>query len=399
MSAPPKPLLAPWPVFEPDEIAAVTQVLQSGRVNYWTGDENARFERAWASYFGTKHAIALANGTLALDLALHVLGIGPGDDVLVTSRSYVASASCVAMCGARPLFADVDPETQNVTPATLEAVRTPQTRAVIVVHLAGWPCDMPAIMGFAKRHGLKVIEDCAQSHNATISIDGVPRHAGTFGDVGCFSFCQDKIMTTGGEGGMFVTDDDQLWRKAWAFKDHGKSYDAVFNRTHPPGFRWLVDSIGTNWRLTEMQAAIGRLQLGKLPQWSAARRRNATIMREALGPFSFLRAPWPGHAVEHAAYKLYVFVRPERLAEDWTRDRIMAAINATGYPCFSGSCPEIYLEKAFVDRGEGPAERLPVARALGETSLMFLVHHTIDEAAMRAYASAVATVLAAIPRP
>lgn len=397
MSISPPIQLAPWPVFEADEIAAVTRVLQSGRVNYWTGDENAQFEREWATYFGAKHAIALANGTLALDLGLHVLGIGPGDDVLVTSRSYVASASCVAMCGARPVFADVDADSQNVTVETLAAALTPNTRALLVVHLAGWPCDMPAIMSFARTHGLKVIEDCAQSHNATLRVDGQPQHAGTFGDVGAFSFCQDKIMTTGGEGGMFVTNDEALWRKAWAFKDHGKSYDAVFGRQHPPGFRWLVESIGTNWRLTEMQAAIGRLQLRKLPTWSAARRRNAAIMREALSQFPFLRAPWPADGVEHAAYKLYAFVRPERLAEGWDRDRVMGLVTALGVPCFSGSCPEIYLEKAFQDRGEAPSSRLPTARALGETSLMFLVHHTIDESAMRRYAETVTRALREVP--
>jgi dTDP-4-amino-4,6-dideoxygalactose transaminase len=391
------PVIAPWPQFEPDEVLAAMSVLQSGRVNYWTGEENRAFEREWADFVGTKHAIALANGTVALDLALFALGIGSGDDVLVTPRSYVASASSVAMCGARPVFADVDPDSQNVTVATLRAALTPATRAIVVVHLAGWPCDMPAIMDFAREHKLKVIEDCAQAHNATIAVEKQDQQVGSFGDIGCFSFCQDKIMTTGGEGGMLVTNDDALWRAAWSHKDHGKSYERVFNEHHPPGFRWLIESFGTNLRLTEMQAAIGRVQLRKLAQWSEARRRNASVLRTALSALPWLRVPWPADDRRHAAYRLYAFVRPERLPKGWDRDRLMSAINASGVPCFVGGCPEIYREKAFVEGGLAPLERLPVARQLGETSMSFLVHPTLSEQAIRECAATLTRVLSDIP--
>ena len=315
----------------------------------------------------------MTNGTVALELALYALGIGPGDEVITTSRTFIASASCIVMRGATPVLADVDPVSQNVTSETIRPCITSRTKAIIAVYLAGWPCDMDPIMELARQHGLKVIEDCAQAHGATYK----GRPVGSLGDVAAFSFCQDKIMTTGGEGGMLTTNDETVWRKAWEYKDHGKSYDAVYNRQHPPGFRWLHESFGTNWRLTEMQSAIGRLQLRKLPEWLRNRQRYAAILTEVFLTIPALRVTVPPVDIGHAYYKYYVFVRPEVLASGWDRDRVMNAIVAEGIPCFSGSCSEIYLEKAF--DGIRPAERLPVAKDLGETSLMFLVHPTLSE--------------------
>jgi hypothetical protein len=364
---------SPWPSFTQEEADAVQRVLLSNRVNYWTGSEGRDFEKEFAAACGVRHAIALANGTVALELALSALGIGPGDEVVTTSRTFIASASAIVMRGATPLIADVDPVSQNLTAATVSAVLTPQTKAIIAVHLAGWPCDMDPIMALAREHGLKVIEDCAQAHGATYK--GCP--VGSLGDVAAFSFCQDKIMTTGGEGGMLTTNDTALWEKAWAYKDHGKSFDAVYNRQHDPGFRWLHESFGTNWRLTEMQSAIGRIQLRRLGQWVELRRRNAAILSTGFETLPALRVTAPAEEVFHSYYKYYAFVRPERLKPDWDRDRIMNAVTAEGIPCFSGSCSEIYREKAFTVAGFGPVGRLPVARELGETSLMFLVHPTL----------------------
>ncbi|MEM6640870.1 MAG: DegT/DnrJ/EryC1/StrS aminotransferase family protein, partial [Pseudomonadota bacterium] len=353
-------------------------VLASGKVNYWTGDWNAAFESQFAEYIGSRHAIAAANGSLALDLALIALGIGAGDEVIVTPRSYFASVSSVMLTGARPVFADVDRDSQNVTAESIAKVMTPRTRAVMPVHLAGWPCDMPGIMALAEQHGLAVIEDCAQAHGA--SIDGV--RVGAYGHAAGFSFCQDKIMTTGGEGGMFTTNNDAIWRRAWSFKDHGKDFDTVKRKDHPPGFRWQHHSIGNNFRMTEMQAAIGCKQLEKLPDWVARRRANAGVLRRGLASLDLVRIPWPSSNIEHAAYKFYVFVRPAALRSGWTRDRLMTAIGERGVPCFSGSCPEIYRERAIIAAGCAPDAPLPVARELGETSLMFLVHPTINEAQM-----------------
>jgi hypothetical protein len=366
---------APWPYFPQDEITAATTCLSSGKVNYWTGTEGREFEKEFAAYAGCSHAIALTNGTVALELALYALGIGPGDEVITTCRTFIASVSCIVMRGATPVLADVDPVSQNITADTIRPLITPQTKAIITVHLAGWPCDMDPIMELAREHDLKVIEDCAQCHGATYK----GRPAGSLGDVAAFSFCQDKIMTAGGEGGMLTTSDEQVWRRAWEFKDHGKSYNAVYNRQYPNGFRWLHESFGTNWRLTEMQSAIGRVQLRKLMEWTRTRNHHAAILTEGFSRISALLVTIPPPDIYHAYYKYYVFVRPDMLKPGWDRDRIMAAVNAEGIPCFSGSCSEIYLEKAFADAGYTPAERLPVARHLGETSLMFLVHPTLSD--------------------
>jgi len=402
-----------WPYFEDNEILAVAAVLRSGKINQWTGNEVNVFQDEFAAYCGVKHAIALANGSVALDLALYALDIGIGDEVIVTPRTFVASASCIALRGAKPVFADVDPESQNITAESIAKVITPRTRAIITVHLAGWPCDMDSIIEVAKKYHLKVIEDCAQSHGAIYysrmrgrasTIDHgqslekewprlYPRYTGSMGDLAAFSFCQDKIMTTGGEGGMLVTNDDALWEKAWAFKDHGKSHDAVYHRQHPAGFRWLHESFGTNGRLTEMQAAIGRIQLRKLQEWVNARRRNAMILTEAFMRMPALRVTLPPENVRHSYYKYYVFVRPERLKEGWNRDRIMNEMAASSIPCFSGSCSEVYLEKAFDGNGLRPAVRLPVAKELGETSLMFLVHPTLSANDMYNVVSAVEKVM------
>jgi hypothetical protein len=382
--------LPPWPYFAQDEISAVTEVLASGRVNYWTGEEGRKFEEEFADFTGCRHAIALANGTVALELALYTLGIGPGDEVIVTSRTFIASASCIVMRGATPVMADVDPVSQNITAETVREVITPRTRAIIAVHLAGWPCDMHSLLDLAREHGLMVIEDCAQAHGATYKGSKV----GSFGDMAAFSFCQDKIITTGGEGGMLTTNDRKLWEKAWSFKDHGKSWDAVYNRQHPRGFRWLHASFGTNWRLTEMQSAIGRIQLGKLREWKAIRQQNASILRDCFASIPALRVTIPSDDCGHAFYKYYVFVRPERLKPGWDRDRILAAISAEGIPCFSGSCSEIYLEKAIENAGLSPRTRLPVAKELGEVSLMFLVHPTLKRADMVDTCRAVEKVLA-----
>lgn len=364
-----------WPHFSQTEIDAVTSVLKSGKVNYWTGGEGRAFESEFAVFTGCKHAVALANGTVALELALHALGIGEGDEVVVTPRTFIASASSIVLRGATPVFADVDIDSQNITAETIRRVLTPKTKAIIAVHLAGWPCDMDPIMELAKEHGLKIIEDCAQAVGAKYK----GRRVGSMGDVAAFSFCSDKIMTTGGEGGMLVTNSEELWKRAWAYKDHGKSYDVVYDGKKHSGlqFRWLHESFGTNLRMTEMQAAIGRCQLKKLPEWLGKRKKNANILKDAFLDLSVIRVANPPDEIEHAYYKYYVFIRPERLKSNWGRDRIIREISNNGVPCFPGSCSELYLEKAFIKYGFPSQKRLLIARELGETSLMLLVHPTL----------------------
>src|SRR5690554_1248482 len=367
---------SPWPSFTEEEANAVRDVLLSNRVNYWTGQEGREFEKEFAAWADAEYAVALANGTLALDLALKALEIGEGDEVVVTSRTFLASASSIVTAGAVPVFADVDADSQNVTADTVRAVLTERTRAIICVHLAGWPCDMDPIMALAREHGLHVIEDCAQAHGARYK----GRSVGSIGDVGCWSFCQDKIMTTGGEGGMVTTNDRELWSRMWSYKDHGKSWEAVYEREHAPGFRWLHESFGTNWRMTEMQAAIGRIQTQRMPEWNKQRLANANKIWEAARSIKGLRVPTIPVDIHHAAYKCYVFVEPSALKPDWNRDRIINAIVESGVPCYSGSCSEVYLEKAFDGTDFRPSKPMEVARELGETSLMFLVHPTLTEA-------------------
>ena len=205
------------------------QVFRSGKVNYWTGGRAAVRVRV-CGISGCKHAVALANGTVALECALKALGVGPGDEVITTSRTFIASASCAVMLGARPVFADVDRESQNITAESIRRVLTPRTKAIVAVHLAGWPCEMDDILALAHERGIKVVEDCAQAHGATYK----GRPVGSLGDVAAFSFCQDKIMTTAGEGGMVTTNSEELWNAMWSLKDHGKSYDAVYHREHAP---------------------------------------------------------------------------------------------------------------------------------------------------------------------
>ena len=386
----------PWPSFTQEEADAVSQVLLSNKVNYWTGTESREFEREFAQWADSKYAIAVGNGTLALDIALEVLGLQPEDEVIVTPRTFIASISSVVNAGAKPVFADIDENSGNISPQTIEAVITDKTKAIICVHLAGWPCDMDGIMALAEKYNLYVIEDCAQAHGARYK----GRSVGSIGHFGAWSFCQDKIMTTGGEGGMVTTNDEALWRKMWAYKDHGKSYAAVYETEHAPGYRWLHESFGTNWRITEMQSVIGRIQLTRMAEWTAKRTANAHAILQACKPWEqkgYLNVPvmeqTPGFEdCTHAYYKLYVYVKPENLPENWSRDRIINEINELGVPCYSGSASEVYLEKAFDNTGLRPEPRLPIAKQLGETSLMFLVHPTLLESEIKKTIQTIETV-------
>ncbi|EGG29023.1 DegT/DnrJ/EryC1/StrS aminotransferase [Aequoribacter fuscus] len=396
---------SPWPSFTEEEAEAVKQTLLSNKVNYWTGQECREFEKEFAAWSDAKYAIALGNGTLALDVALKVLDIGKGDEVIVTPRTFLASVSSVVTAGAIPVFADIDANSQNISAETITTVISPKTKAVIVVHLAGMTADMDPIMALAEEHGLTVIEDCAQAHGAKYKGKSV----GSIGHVGAWSFCQDKIMTTAGEGGMVTTNDEFLWRKMWSYKDHGKSYEAVYEREHPPGFRWLHESFGTNWRMTEIQAVVGRIQLNRMSDWTKLRQQNQIKIWETASKFLALRVPYLkcascagcslDTACQHAAYKCYVFVRPGQLNTGWNRDRIIDAINSRGVPCYSGSCSEVYLEKAFDNTPYRPKERLPVAKELGETSLMFLVHPTLTEAEIQKTCDVLSEVMTLASKP
>lgn len=373
---------SPWPLYSEEEASAVAEVLLSNKVNYWTGDLCRNFETEFAIFSGSKYSIAVSNGTTALDLALIALDLGEGDEVIVTPRTFLASVSSIVNVGATPVFADVSLDTQNITVDSIAKVMSKKTKAIICVHLAGWPCDMFPIMKLAEKNNLFVIEDCAQAHGAQYK----GRSVGSIGHIGAWSFCQDKIISTGGEGGMVTTNCRDLWSRMWSYKDHGKSWESVYEKQHPSGFRWLHDSFGTNWRMTEMQAAIGLIQLGRIKDWNFKRKKNANAIWQAAKRIDGLRVPDlrccdcdrfcnVSNGCAHAAYKCYVFV--DGTKND--RDKIMYLINQHGVPCFSGTCSEVYLENAFDNTEFKPKMRLPNAKHLGETSLMFLCHPTLTE--------------------
>jgi dTDP-4-amino-4,6-dideoxygalactose transaminase len=384
--------LAPWPFYADDEVTAASAVLRSGRVNYWTGDAGKAFEGEYAAHCDVSHGLAVANGTLALELALYGLNIGAGDEVIVPARTFIATASAVVARGARPVVADIDPISQNVTAASVAAVLSPRTKAVIPVHLAGWPVDMAPLMALADQHGFKVIEDCAQAHGA--QDHGKP--VGGIGHIGCFSFCQDKIISTGGEGGMVVTDDTALYKRMWSFRDHGKDYDRATAAKPEPGFKWLVERFGTNMRLTEFQSVLGRLQLKKLPQWTAQRTKNAGQLAAALHGLKAVTVPQPPTHVSHAYYKFYALLQPAALKADWSRDRICAELKAKGVPAIAGACPDISREKAFADVGAQPPH--PQADSIASATIMLPIHPTLTPANMSFLADTTRAVISAASR-
>ena len=378
-----------WPSFTSEEADSVHDVLLSNKVNYWTGNECREFEKEFAVWSNSKYAIALGNGTLALDSAFKALDIGIGDEVIVTARTYIASVTSIVNAGAIPIFADVDLNSQNITPESIRSKITKKTKAIVCVHLAGWPCEMDGIMDLANEFNLYVIEDCSQAHGAMYKDKSV----GSIGNIGCWSFCQDKIMTTGGEGGMVTTNDKSLWSKMWSYKDHGKSYEAVYERKHPEGFRWVNESFGTNWRMTEMQGAIGRIQLKRMHDWHAKRSANANEIWNTSKQCKGLRVPNIPDYIKHAAYKCYVFVELKELKDGWGRDKIIKELNTLGVPCYSGACPEVYLEKAFDNTGLRPKEKLVNTKELGESSLMFLVHPTLTKNEIKQTCNAIISVM------
>ncbi|HIA71560.1 MAG TPA: DegT/DnrJ/EryC1/StrS family aminotransferase [Phycisphaerales bacterium] len=349
-----------WPIYAEDEREAVERVLCSGKSNYWTGEEGKSFEQEFAQWCGISHGLCVFNGTVALELALRACGIGTGDEVIVTPRSFLASAAAVVAVGATPVFADVDSTSGNITAETISCVITEHTRGIVVVHIGGWPAEMPSIMKLASKYEIKVIEDCAQAHGA--EIDG--QRVGTFGHVSAFSFCQDKIISTGGEGGMILTNDQSVYDRVWSFRDHGRDRESTLLTDHPPGFRWLQHQFGTNARMTEMQAAIGRCQLLKVGDWVEQRNKNARAFSEkmqSIDGVEILRVP---SNLKHSYYRVEVAVSDEKL-----RDSLLLGLNRIGIAATIGPCPEIYKEPAFQRFGLSPQIPLPMAEQLGRRTI------------------------------
>jgi dTDP-4-amino-4,6-dideoxygalactose transaminase len=368
-----------WPQHEGDEIEAVVHVLKTGRVNSLVhGGQTRQFETDFAAFCAVPHAIAVSNGTTALELALRALEIGEGDEVIIPSRSFFATAASVIAVGAVPVFADIDPVSQNISPDSARSLIGSRTRAILCVHVGGWPCDMDALVKIANNAGLWLIEDCAQAHGARYR----GRPVGSFGHAAAFSFCTDKIMSTGGEGGMVLLKDKEHWKTAWAYKDHGKNPDKVFNPAPGSGFRYIHDSFGTNWRLTEMQAAIGNAQLAKLPRWSEQRRRNAMALMHYLSDEAAVRLPAFPDYIDHAFYRLYVSIDPDVLGKNGSTASIIDRMARMGMPVGSGSCADMSRELAFASLSVRRAGKLRVAVEAGRRTIAFPVDHLMDETEM-----------------
>ena len=293
------------------------------------------------------------------------------DEVIVTSRTFIASASCCAFNNIKPIFVDVDLETQNITLESIKTQINDNTKAIILVHLAGWPCELDKICNYCRDKGIYIIEDCAQAHGAKYKGKSV----GSWGDINAWSFCQDKIMTTGGEGGMITTNCPHLFRKAWSIKDHGKDYDLVFNKNHPFGFRWLHKNLGTNWRMMPIQAVIGIEALKLLDSWVNHRREIANIYNKNLNDIRGVRLTIPGDEIFHSYYKYYFFINP--LEFNKSRDQIIQEINKENIKATVGSCGEIYLEDSL--KKYKPKIDNINAKKLFETGIMLLCDPTITK--------------------
>lgn len=360
--------LNPWPSYDQEEIKAACATLQTGLVNYWTGEIGRTFEQAFAAHCGTPYAVAVANGSLALELALLALNIGPGDEVIVPCRTFVATALGVLRVGAKPVIVDVDGQSQNITLKHIKAAWSARTKAVIVVHIGGLPCEMTPIMQWVAQQGAYLVEDCAQAQGARYR----GKMVGSLGTVGVFSFCQDKIMSTGGEGGMLVTHDRRIWQAAWSIKDHGKHPSALMS-TSPMAYRWLVQQVGTNMRMTEFQAAIGLAQLKKLPDWLAKRNHYAQILDTYLADCAMVQTTKVPPYMYGAYYKYYGFLAPQY--RHWQR-LLLQRLLTLGIPARLGSCPDISEEQALQAYRHG--QHLE-ATLLGQTSFMLPVHPTLTE--------------------
>ena len=378
-----------WPYYDDAQCEIAAEILRSGRVNQWTGNNTKSFEESFSCYIGVDYSSALSNGSVALSCAYSSLGIGFNDEIITTPRSFIATASCAALLGAVPVFADVDLDSGSITAESIEPHISKKTKAISVVHLGGWPADMLSICELAEAYNLFVIEDCAQAHGAKIGTKSV----GTFGDVSTWSFCQDKIISTAGEGGMLSTSNAHIDSFTKSYRDHGKNTSLILDKQPSNDYRWIHESLGTNYRLTEIQSAIGLAQLSLLPHWSEVRRINASILICALEGISCVRLPLVPPSLTHAWYKFYFYLRPEHLASGWTRASVIEAINHLGYPAYSGSCSELYREACFSHIYPDSSYSLPNAKELGENSVMLVVHPTISVDLMQKYADIVGSVL------
>ena len=334
-----------YPYYPPKLIHKINRTLKSGKVNYWTGNEGVMFEKEFSKYVGNKYSIAVANGSVALELALKALDLKKKDEIIVTPRSFVISASCVINLGLKPVFADVD-QNGNLSIEGIKKSFNKNVKAIIVVHLNGLPCNLNPIIKFTKKNKIKLIEDCSQAHGAKYNNKSV----GSFGDISTWSFCQDKIISTGGEGGMISTNNKKIWKKCWSSKDHGKNYYSVFHKKHKLGFKWLHDNYGSNYRMTEFQAVIGRYQLKYLDAQIKKRNKIAEKIINSLklfwSKYNLISEPnfkRDCKKYTHAFYRLNFYINIKKK----DKIKLLKYLQRKKINCNEGPCPEIYKEKIF----------------------------------------------------
>jgi dTDP-4-amino-4,6-dideoxygalactose transaminase len=362
------------------QINSVKNILKKNKTNYWSGEEGKKFEKEFSNYHKNKYSIAVSNGSVALEISLKALNLSINDHVIVTPRSFIISASCVLNLGLKPIFADVD-KNGNLNMHGIIKAYNKKVKAIILVHLNGLPCDLDPIIKFTKKKKIFLIEDCSQAHGSVYK----GKKVGSFGDVATWSFCQDKIISTGGEGGIISTNNKKIWKKCWSYKDHGKNYDTVFKKKHKTGFRWLHDDLGTNNRMTEIQASLGRYQLKYLDQQLEKRNKIANLYLDGLkhlwNKFDILKKPdfkcetcplknfiyKKCTSCYHSFYKLNFFINHKKI----NQIKIIRELNKNKIFCNIGSCPEIYREKIFQKLNAYPKKRLFNAKLLGKTSIMF----------------------------
>jgi len=336
--------LAAWPQFDEKAIKAAEQVLRSGKVNYWTGPRGMEFEKKFAAWQGSKFAISTSSGTSALHVGLSALGIGPGDEVIVPSYTFIASSFAIVQAGAVPRFADVNIEDHCISVASAEKLINKRTRAIMPVHLYGNVCDMDRVLEFARRHKLYVIEDNAEAFGGVYK----GRKTGTLGHMAACSFCQNKTFTTGGEGGMVTTDDEEWAWNARSFRDHGYDVKERLNLLEiEQKLPYIHNMVGWNYRMTEMQSAIGLAELARMDTWNLpTRRRNAHIIMDAIGNLPRVKyQPIDTEERQNGWYVLAFSLDIENM--DCDIDRFVAAAGAEGAPCWKVFWPQCHTEKAF----------------------------------------------------
>jgi len=373
-----------WPHYTQSEAEIIKQVLLSNKVNYWTGTETRKFEIEFKHTIRCRYTIAVSNHDAAFDLALLGLDIQSGDEVILSPLTDFYSINSLVAIGATPIFADVCPQTNNITHETVAEVISAQTKAVVCLHYAGLPCDMDPILDLAFSKNLSVVEDCSQALGAQYK--GHP--VGSLGDISYFSFSDDAIVTTAGEGGMVATNKFQFWDRMRAHKDGGKSFDKM-TYLMPINDKLVHDRFGTNLRMTELQGAIGRLQLKNIKRWNVKRNAYLTSIWKTVSAIDGLFAPLDSHSsnvlagdlqdqIIHGGYKCIVLVDPLTLNPGWDRDAIVEELQELGVPCYSAKYEEVYHQTAVKEARLCPAEILHGAQYFSEHGILFDVHPALS---------------------